>query len=355
MLSKNKNLSAFAAVLLASATALQPAAAQSYETWNAQGGYNENAPYANYPAYGNAANTPYDQNSYPAAGQDYNGGVYYGGIPDEENAREQAAQQWRSQYQNGTPAEPYQSYTPPANQDYYAQQNQGTYAQTNQGYYAQADQGYATQQNQDYYAQQNQNNYAQTNQGYYAQAGQGYATQQNQDYYAQQNQSTYAQTNQSYYGRDDYYSASDHHAYRRECERQRANNQVGGLVFGAIAGGLLGNVVSSRRNRGGATAIGAVVGGALGAGIASNMNCDDRYYVHQTYYDGFERGYSNRTYQWRNPNTGHHGAFRVGDYYRGPAGQRCATYAQTIWIQGRPEPARGYACRRGDGSWELLS
>jgi surface antigen len=325
MLRKNKKISAFAAVLLASATALQPAAAQSYETWNAQGGYNENAPYANYPAYGNAANTPYDQNSYPAAGQDYNGGVYYGGTPDEENAREQAAQQWRSQYQNGTPAEPYQSYTPPANQDY-------------------ANQDYA---NQDYYAQQNEGTYAQTNQGYYAQAGQGYAT--------QQNQSTYAQTNQGYYGRDDYYSASDHHAYRRECERQRANNQVGGLVFGAIAGGILGNAVSSRRNRGGATAIGAVVGGALGAGIASNMNCDDRYYVHQTYYDGFERGYSNRTYQWRNPNTGHHGAFRVGDYYRGPAGQRCATYAQTIWIQGRPEPARGYACRRGDGNWELLS
>jgi surface antigen len=291
MLRKNKTMNAFAAMLLASATALQPAAAQTYETWNAQGGYNENAPYANYPDYSNAANTPYDQDYYPAAGDDYNGGVPYGGTPDEEYAREQAAQQWRSQYQNGTPAEPYQSYTPPPGQDYYAQQDQGYYAQTDQGYY----------------------------------------------------------------GRDDYYSASDHYAYRRECERQRANNQVGGLVFGAIAGGLFGNAVSSRRNRGGATAMGAIVGGALGAGIASNMNCDDRYYVHQTYYDGFERGYSNRTYQWRNPNTGHHGAFRVGDYYRGNAGQRCATYAQTIWIQGRPERARGYACRRGDGSWEILS
>ena len=125
-------------------------------------------------------------------------------------------------------------------------------------------------------------------------------------------------------------------------------------MFGAIAGGLLGNAVSGRRDRGGATVAGAVLGGALGAGIGGNMDCDDRYYVHQTYYDGFERGYSNRTYQWRNPNSGHHGAFRVGDYYQGPRGQRCATYAQTIWVQGRPEQARGYACRRGDGSWEII-
>jgi len=339
MLRKNKNLSAFVALLLASATALQPAAAQPYETWNAQGGYDENAPYANYPDDGSAyANTPYDQNYYPAAGDDYYGGVPYGGTPDEDYAREQAAQEWRSQYQNGAPAEPYQSYTPPANQDYYAQQNQGYYAQQDQGYYAQSDQGYATQQDQDYYAQQDQGYYPQTNQGY---VDQGYGDQ--------------GYSGQGYYGRDDYYSASDHYAYRRECENQRANNQVGGLVFGAIAGGLFGNAVSNRRNRGGATAMGAIVGGALGAGVASNMNCDDRYYVHQTYYGGFERGYSNRTYQWRNPNTGHYGAFRVGDYYRGPAGRRCATYAQTIWIQGRPERARGYACRRGDDSWEIIS
>lgn len=307
MLRKNKTLSAFAAALLASATAMQPVAAQGNETWYAQGGYNENAPYANYPNDGSTSTAPYDQGY---GGQSFEG-TYSGSTPDEDYERERAAEEWRAQYQTGAPAQPYQSYTPPANQDYYAQSDQGYYAQSDQGYYDQGNVG----------------------QGYY---DQGYA-------------------DQGYYPRDDYYSASDHYAYRRECERQRANNQVGGLVFGAIAGGLFGNAIAGRHNRGGATAMGMIMGGALGAGIAGNMDCDDRYYFHQTYYDGFERGYSNRTYQWRNPNTGHHGAFRVGDYYQGPRGQRCATYAQTIWIQGRPERARGYACRRGDGSWEIIS
>lgn len=326
MVWKNKTLSALAVALLASATAFQPVAAQTNDSWYAQGGYDDNAPYANYPNDGGAYGAPYDQTTVPTSG------TYYGGTDAESYAREQAAQEWRSQYQAGAPA--------PANQSYNTQPTQNTYPQTNQGYAGQ-----------DYYAQTNQGypNQGYPNQGY---ANQGYA---NQNYAGQNYAGQGYYADQNYYAGEDYYSASDHYAYRRECERQRANNQVGGLVFGAIAGGLIGNAVSNRGSRGGGTAVGAILGGALGAGIASNLDCDDRYYVHQTYYDGFERGYSNRTYQWRNPNSGHHGAFRVGDYYRGQAGQRCATYAQTIWIQGRPERARGYACRRGDGSWEIVS
>ena len=160
--------------------------------------------------------------------------------------------------------------------------------------------------------------------------------------------------NQPAYGYDQQYQY-EYAAWRRECERQRSNNQVGGLVFGAIAGGLFGNVVSSRRNRGGATAAGAIAGGALGLALSSNLNCDDGYYAHQAYYGGFEAGHPHRTYRWRNPRSGSYGALRVGEYYRDPRGQRCATYSQTIWVRGRPEEARGYACRRYDGTWELLS
>jgi len=178
----------------------------------------------------------------------------------------------------------------------------------------------------------------------------------NNDYYAETDPSYVDQDYDApgYYASNDYYSASDHYAYHRECERQKEKDQVGGLIFGMIVGALFGDAVSNRRNRGSTTALGAIVGSALGASLASDMDCDDHYYLYQTSYDGFERGYSNHTYQWRNPNTGHHGDFRVGNYYRGPTGQRCATFAQTIWIQGRPEKARGYACRRGDGSWKIM-
>jgi len=312
MLKKNKALSAFAAALLASASALQPAAAQTTGTWNTQGGYNENAPYANTPYSGGAYDAPRDLQPEQEYGDQYYGqqgaygdqgfapnttqtssagGAYYFGTASDENyERERAAQEWRAKYQSG--------YAPPANPGYSAQSYPGNYAQADQDYYARSD--------------------------------------------------------QNYYPRNDYTSGADHYAYRRACERQRANNQVGGLIFGAIAGGLFGNAVSHRRSRGSATAMGMIMGGALGAGIAGNMDCDDHYYYRRTSYDGFQRGYSNRTYQWHNPNSGHHGDFRVGDYYQGPAGQSCATYAQTIWVRGRPERASGYACRRGDGSWEIV-
>jgi surface antigen len=311
MLRKTKALSAFAAALLASASVIQPAAAQTADTWNLQGGYDDNAPYSNDPYSGGAYDAPrdlqpeleygdetYGQGAYgdrsydpnnpqtSSAGADY----YYGAANDENYERERAAQAWRAKYQSG--------YAPPANPGTSARAYPGSYAQADQDYYARPDYGYDR--------------------------------------------------------RDDYYSDADYYAYRRACERQRANNQVGGLIFGAIAGGLFGNAVSHRHSRGSATAMGMIMGGALGAGIAGNMDCGDHYYYRRTYYDGFQRGYPNRTYRWHNPNSGHHGDFRVGDYYDGPAGERCATYAQTIWVRGRPERASGYACRRGDGSWEIV-
>lgn len=297
MLRKNNALSACAAALLASASALQPAAAQT----GAYGAPRDLQPdqefgdqYYAQDAYGEQG---YEPNNLPyTAAPD---GDIYDAAANENYERERAAQEWRAKYQTG--------YAPQANSGYGGQNYPGEYSQTGQDYYPPVAQG------------------------------------------------SYPPPDQRYYGRGNYYPEPDHYAYRRACQRQRANNQVGGLIFGAIAGGLFGNAVSHRRNRGGATAMGMVMGGALGAGIAGNMDCDDHYYYRRTYYDGFQRGYPNRTYRWHNPNSGHHGDFHVGDYYQGPGGQDCATYAQTIWVRGRPERASGYACRRGDGSWEIMS
>jgi hypothetical protein len=50
-----------------------------------------------------------------------------------------------------------------------------------------------------------------------------------------------------------------------------------------------------------------IVGGALGAAMTRNLNCEDRSYAYKTYYDGFNSGRPNSTYQWRNPNNGHYG------------------------------------------------
>ena len=146
----------------------------------------------------------------------------------------------------------------------------------------------------------------------------------------------------------------DRDPYYRDCQQQRANNQAGGLIIGAIAGGLLGSTIARGPSRGAGTVLGAVAGGAVGAGIGGSLNCEDRGYVNRTYYSGFESGRRNADYRWRNDSTGNYGTLRVNDYYQDRDGFRCARYTQTIWIDGRSVPANGHACRQYDGNWAIV-
>ena len=146
----------------------------------------------------------------------------------------------------------------------------------------------------------------------------------------------------------------DRIAYLRECERQRSGNTAGGAIVGAIAGGVLGNAISRGPQRGPGTALGAILGGVAGASIGNNLNCEDRSYAIDTSYSGFEAGVPHRRYDWRGPRSGAYGYLQVGDYYQDRRGYRCATYSQQIFVRGRPEVARGYACRQPDGTWQLV-
>ena len=105
----------------------------------------------------------------------------------------------------------------------------------------------------------------------------------------------------------------------------------------------------------GATIAGVVVGGAFGAALTRNLDCEDRSYAYKTYYDGFNAGRPNSSYQWRNPKNGHYGDFRIADYYNDPDGFRCANYTQQIFINGRPQAASGRACQQPDGTWTIVN
>ena len=139
--------------------------------------------------------------------------------------------------------------------------------------------------------------------------------------------------------------------YYRECR-----NQVdpGGVIAGALIGGILGNALGRGGGRGGATIAGVVVGGAMGAALTRNLDCEDRSYAYNTYYDGFNAGRTGVPYQWRNPRNGHYGEFRVNDYYNDQVGFRCANFTQQIFISGRPQAASGRACQQPDGTWAVV-
>ncbi len=152
---------------------------------------------------------------------------------------------------------------------------------------------------------------------------------------------------QQQYGQN--YTYQDDSFYR-EC---RQSPDPAGVVAGALIGGLLGYGLGD--GRGGPTVAGIVVGGVAGAALTQNLNCEDRSYAYRTYYDGLNSGAPNRSYDWRNQRSGNYGSFNVNDYYNDPYGFRCANFSQEIFVQGRPQEARGRACRQPDGTWAIVN
>ncbi|MFI4976755.1 MAG: hypothetical protein ACHP84_19660 [Caulobacterales bacterium] len=147
------------------------------------------------------------------------------------------------------------------------------------------------------------------------------------------------------------YSYNDDRFYQ-QC---RTAPDPGGVLAGALIGGLFGNAVSQGGSRPAATVAGVIIGGALGGALTSHMDCDDRSYAYKTYYNGFNSGRANSNWQWDNPNNGHYGDFRVGDYYTDPDGFRCATYTQQVYVGDSPEVASGRACQQPDGTWAIVN
>ena len=145
------------------------------------------------------------------------------------------------------------------------------------------------------------------------------------------------------------YTYTDDNFYQ-EC---RTSVDPAGVIAGALIGGLLGNAIGD--GRGAPTVAGVIVGGTVGAALTRDLNCEDRSYAYKTYYDGFNAGRPNATYQWRNPRSNNYGNFRVADYYNDPDGFRCANYTQQIFINGRPQAASGRACQQPDGTWAIVN
>lgn len=140
-------------------------------------------------------------------------------------------------------------------------------------------------------------------------------------------------------------------AYYRECSRKP---DPAGALVGAVIGGLLGNAAGNNRNQTTTTIMGVVAGGAIGAALTSKLDCNDRSYAYKTYTTGFNAGKANAYYDWNNPQSGTRGQLHVLDYYEDEDNFRCSVYSQKIWINGRPEEARGRACQQPDGAWAII-
>lgn len=128
-----------------------------------------------------------------------------------------------------------------------------------------------------------------------------------------------------------------------------------GTVFGALSGALIGSAIGGTPgDRVAAAVAGAAIGGLIGNRIGAAMDDDDRRLAYQAQIDALEQGAPGAPVAWRNPGSGRHGSIVPGPAYV-QRGLQCRGYTHTIYLDSRPQIARGTACKNSDGTWTAIS
>jgi hypothetical protein len=103
------------------------------------------------------------------------------------------------------------------------------------------------------------------------------------------------------------------------CYQRKASARTSGTIFGAIAGGLIGNGLSNRWDRGGNTLGGAMIGGMMGRSLGDDsVQCyQETYYSYDGYYapPAPPRGYVT-VYFTSRPHYGYRNIYRGPHHHR---------------------------------------
>jgi surface antigen len=135
------------------------------------------------------------------------------------------------------------------------------------------------------------------------------------------------------------------------CSTDSGPREVGGTLVGAGTGAVLGNAIGGAAgNRAAGTIAGAAIGGMIGNRIGAAMDDEDKRRAYAAQVQALDGGPSGAPVAWRNPDSGRYGSVVPGPAYQ-QEGRNCRQYTHTIYIDGRPQTARGAACRQPDGTW----
>lgn len=129
-----------------------------------------------------------------------------------------------------------------------------------------------------------------------------------------------------------------------------------GTLLGAGTGALLGAAVAGggTGDRLAGAAIGGLLGGLIGNRIGASLDDQDKRLAYEAQMNALEKSQSGAPVSWRNPDSGRYGTIVPGPAYV-DAGHNCRSFTHTIYIDGKPQTARGTACRNPDGTWTPLS
>lgn len=123
-----------------------------------------------------------------------------------------------------------------------------------------------------------------------------------------------------------------------------------GTLAGAVGGAAIGSTMGQGSGKVAAIAAGALIGGFLGNQIGAQMDEADRQYYYTAQYQAFDTGTPR---QWTNPRSGRYGEIRPSNAFYVNR-QYCRDYTSTVYVDGRPQVARGTACRQPDGTWRPI-
>lgn len=124
-----------------------------------------------------------------------------------------------------------------------------------------------------------------------------------------------------------------------------------GVVGGALAGAGIGALTGGRT---GDIVAGAIIGGLVGGVIGNALDEEDRRRAYAAEMQALEYGGPGTPVRW-DGRGGNYGVIQPGPPYARGSYQRCREYSHTIYVRGRPEVARGVACRNPDGTWTQIS
>ena len=128
-----------------------------------------------------------------------------------------------------------------------------------------------------------------------------------------------------------------------------------GTLVGALAGAAIGSQIGgSAGSRTAAGVAGAAIGGLIGHRLGAGLDDEDKRRAYEAQIVALDNGSPGAPTAWENPDSGRHGTIVPGPAYE-RHGSQCREYTHTIYIDERPQIARGAACRNPDGTWTPLT
>jgi surface antigen len=127
-------------------------------------------------------------------------------------------------------------------------------------------------------------------------------------------------------------------------------NQDVGTVGGGVVGGLLGSQFGSGSGKVAAAAGGAIIGAVLGGKIGQYMDRQDKLEMQRA----LETAPTGKAVNWSNPDNGNQYSVKpTRTYYSND--QPCREYITHAVIGGKTQQIYGKACRKADGSWQVVN